>query len=815
MTTPPKLSSSVFYLCLFFIVFLGGACQKKEPIDSVGVDQQEEADAEGEQAGKELGAKLNHLDYGFATHLPASVEFYASIHHPGDILRALVMLDTEGLFFQSVILDSEESAIEFPDENKATISQDLVDEINETMGNDAFICISSGAAESIAEIGSRYQEMQAKQVSLLAKLFLRLVSMESPALFGEDEMMQELLAELVDGTEENSQGWEEEFPTMPIPSLLAGYQPAEGEVEILLEKWRDMLQEAKEENQEGDFEKIKFSKYGFNFEGARFDLSQFILDAGEKMEAGIEAVDANASDLLDAQLADELGGKLAGQLEQELESVLGDALEEGVAEEAIDDMVDGAISRLKNRQLIIVAGEVDGRIIFFVGEGQDALVLEEKIEASLAAQPEFDCVGDGQLIGLCHVSKSLIDAFQSWRGYEKTYRALAQDFNEQKLPNSAEIVADFNRLADLEKDLLDRQSSDYLLALVIDDGLRIESVGGRRDVELDFSQPLRVPQLAVSLDHPPLITAAWRQNQHRQSMAMDQVELMAGLVGKIIEGGYLAFVEGSDLGAEWYEKSEQMYHEVVAPEVSRFWHAYRKLDHSALDGEVAWMIDLAGKIPQDDSIPAIYQMSGKVPRIVYLRPVRDRAAVSSSYEGFSQTAENVVDYLSIASESELSLPELDCEVNGGLSTWTYPVPLPMLTGDLVPHFSVSESLLMVGSSPPWAREIEQVWAQTSSSPGQEEVYGSVIELRFDVLWDYAENWIRLAELDQEVKAEVAVGAAEANLYKKETAQSGESDFDTQSARETLEWLRALESMRWHRREERGKARLSFHLKVAM
>ena len=779
---------SKLFACLPLVLLLIPGCQKKESKDTGQIHAPEHQQELQERA-------ISAADLGFASRLPESVEFYASVHHPGEIVKTMILADVAEFLFK---MEEDEDD---PDSIAADLNREELDKIvttlDEMMVGNAFICVDQGLSTNIETMGELYQNMNAAQIKMLAKMLSRLLKMENPLLAGEDKVMQEFIADALTGVAKVAQDIDDGKLELAMPRLYFGCQPPVGKTEEWRKLWLSSVAGMAEE-QEG-VEKCEFEKYGTKFQGVKLTLGSLLTNAAEKG-------------------GDELQKGLENKLEKEVDDLIDEEVQDALADQG-EQWFDQLSAQLEQLTMILVIGEVDGHLVVFLGENPDALMLVDELDDSLASKPEFAQLGEdgGKLMGAWYASDELIQSFQAWRGYEKSLRALAMAFEQEELPNSSQIVRNFNKLADLEHQLLDCKIDDYLMFCVQDQGVRFDSVGGRMDLDLDFSQPLTLPAVAESVQEDYFLQAHWRGNQQRQAMKMDYVELAVGVIGLVIDGGYLAFLERSDEGAEWYEQAHKMYGEIVAPEVARFWGGYRKLSLQALDGEVTVMMDLNGGMPRVPGVPASFVNEGKIPRLMIVRPVEDRVALDEAYSAFATTTENVLSYASIMSETELPMPTFLSSNKGSLTTWFYPFPL--MTDDFVPGVSVSDTLLIVGTSKNWAEETYASLKKNDAAVSEsEKPYGSLIEIQFKPLWDFADLWLDLAEKEEKLTV-----SEEADLLENEEAPS-DSDldnedkeknepFDYTQARQMLQRAKFMKSIHWHRRIENESMRSTLEFKT--
>lgn len=798
----PKFFSLIFILPLLSFFWVG--CQKKEEGVSAAEDEGGEAVVAAASIDQPKPSEL-----GFATRLPESVEFYASIEHPGDIIMGLSAVDVSNILF--TMEDAMEGDESLTEEEQRQEVEETIKKMNEVMVKNAFICIDQGMAKNIGSIGDVYQNMQAYQMKIVTMMLSQLLKMDHPESAAEEAMMQGLLTDVFSGL--NGLDSLLEDGGLVIPSLYAGCEPPSDKMGEWKKSWVESLHTMAKDQ---DGAKIyQFEKYGTSFDGVKLNISTLFNDAQEEVGGDIKkGVKQGLADELGIDLDDVMDGGLSGK---------DAALKEGENSELW--------SRLQQRweqiSMILVVGEIDGHLVIFLGKDADALVLVDKVEDSLAGEFELSYVGDGRLIGTWYASAPLLESFQTWKGYEKMYRSLAEVFTKEQLSNSEKIVDNFKALADLEHQLVERKADDFTMLCVLDEGLRIESVGGRHDVDVDFSQPLRLAPVADALSDDLFLNAHWRGNRDRQMMQLDYIELLVSVFGEVVNGGYLAFLERSESSAEWYVQGEKIYREILVPEVARMWNGYRKLHHQALDSEVAVLIDLNGGLPKAPVIPSSYIKEGKVPRLMMIRPVKDREMLDVSYADLKTSVENILEYTSILVDEDIPMPDFVSSDKGSLTTWYY--SFPMMTNDFLPGVSVSDSLLMAGTSKRWAEEVYGIWEKEKSvREGVSGPNGAILEIRFAPLWDFTAQWLDLAEReeaaalskkqkrDDDGKSDSAEAAREKMLEVYDGVEEDDDDdepFDYIQARKTLEHLRMIKSIHWRRSKEGDRMRETLEIKV--
>ncbi len=704
---------------------------------------------------------------GFATRLPESAEFYIALHNPGEVLNALLKTDVGERL--SELDDSEASTAESREE--------IMAKIKEVMVGDAFLCIDQGVAWQIDAIGGFYQDMSAVQVKLVSHILLRALNDLGK---GDISIEDGAYADLVDAYGDEAAKLftvligqvDANLEKIQVPSVYVGCSPPEGKTAEWLGVWSESIKSACEEKY---IEPHGFEKYGTQFSGFRINLGSMMEDV--KVNEGEDT----------------------------------DSDEESRLPDVAVDAVERITEKLKTMSITVVCGEVDGHILIYAGPDSASLILADEVENSLASRSEFEQfedMDDARLLGVCYASEPFLESFQTWRGYEKTYRALAEVFGNGILPESKKIAGKFEALASLEHELTKCEIDPFLMICALDKGLRIETVGGRHDQSLDYEKPLQLPALTDHMGDELFMRMHWMEDRARKEKQLDYAELLVGAAGQILESCFLAFEDENGDGVEWYEKSKKMYEEVLDPELTRLWMAYRKSFRPSLGSEVAIMMDINGEMPRVLGVPSRILKEGRIPRILYVRPVEDRAELEAAYGALETTTKNLLEYASILAETELPMPDFLSAQKDDLTTWFY--PFPTLTNDFVPGVSVSDTLFMVGSSKNFAESTYATWK--SGNTTQRDYTGMMIDIQFKPLWDVTGQWIDLVEKE---KAETKPD--EKPEVTKDDGEAMDSDedevVDYESARKVLQGMRSLESFHWHRRKENRAMRSTIRVNV--
>jgi hypothetical protein len=200
------------------------------------------------------------------------------------------------------------------------------------------------------------------------------------------------------------------------------------------------------------------------------------------------------------------------------------------------------------------------------------------------------------------------------------------------------------------------------------------------------------------------------------------------------------------------------------------------------------VIDLNGTMPKLPDMPP-FLADGKAPRIAYVAELKDRAALTESWKGFASIIKQVTALL--AENAPQTIPEPQMKKEGDVEI--HFVPLPIETGDLLPHIAISKDRWIISSSPSYSKEL------AAKPTGGGAPLGIQGVISFSALWNFGESWLGVVDKN----AEQMLGARDAKEFKQIRPL-----LDT-----VLQLARSLQSAEVKCFEEGGKARTSLFLKI--
>lgn len=471
------------------------------------------------------------------------------------------------------------------------------------------------------------------------------------------------------------------------------------------------------------------------------------------------------------------------QLELKLKQQLGD---EATAKKVI--------AALSTKRAEIAWGWVDDNLVVSIGSNHDhvkfagseagsALAIAAVAERARQFAPK-------KPTSLSYVSKLMLEKLGGGIEFAERFKNVAEELAGILKPDQiAAMVADARKLEARAKVVFKNTYDAQVVVAYTDAGLRMESFGGPRDAMLDSSKPLMFANLATP---GTFLLFNGRTNGVRSTAVTDFIE------------------EGVAVGWGWYEKygrtmipekereGAAMIEAMAVPMLKDFWKAGRKLG-AALGDESAFVFDTVGVVPDLENAPPFLK-EGKMPRLAYVVEMKDRAGVSAAWTSFAGLIKQIATLAGGAGGAAAGpdggaaapkFPEPQMKKEGDLEI--HYVPLPVKTGDLLPHIAIAKDRWIISTSPSLSTEIASKPANSTGTA----LSGNLM-VNFTALFDHAEAW--LAVVDKNAKAIMGANA--------EGFQASKPLIDL-----AIKLARSLQRLEVKMFEEGGKSRISAHLKL--
>ncbi|MBK1835626.1 hypothetical protein [Roseibacillus ishigakijimensis] len=432
----------------------------------------------------------------------------------------------------------------------------------------------------------------------------------------------------------------------------------------------------------------------------------------------------------------------------------------------------------------VLWAQVDDWLVFYAGNGPGGFELVESSADSLAADGKLaDLValsGEAESWMRWRVSEEFLQSVPHWLNDAPSVRAQAQVVTRHPELENGKVMSDGLYEVAKMRSLLSRREVESAWSGIgwLEDGLRIETVGGMRKPGLDYEAEWSLQGGAGAAGS--FLQAHWVGEEGRLDWQWQQGEALL----KVLEGA---------LG-EWFP-SEMMLSRELMSESLPAWltelaAAGRELEFEGLGREQVLAMDLEGEMPQLPDLSPEMLKEGRIPRLLWARSVADRAKVSAAGAAMKRATEKFLTRVGEEMGETVPFPGFMTSEDEGLDSNF--LLLPFSNEDFLLNIALNDEVLILGTSRLQARLFE-LGRQGKAAPGT----GLKIEMDLKRGSQFLQLWDVLAQTKAFAQADALLG---------EEGLGGD-----QSLREKLAQLRRL---RYHHREEAGELRTSFAVELA-
>ena len=642
-------------------------------------------------------------ELGFASRVPADSDFYFSAHYDEEEIVAGVMD-----FMQNSELVRDALKDEVTDEELAAKKEEFAD-VMEYFGSEVFVFSGSGVGGKLKMLGTSYRELSAASAGFAVSTVLDLLAEtdEEPDFekLGEG-ISEDLLGKWLAVLEEDSK--------LLVPSVVMGWQPGEEKTEEcakgLAEKLEQMFKD-KEGAQVVSFESYGAKMAGYEIEGTKV-FGGLIAEMREDMEAKMEDMTYG----------------------------------EGLSVERMDQF----LKALEQVKFTLASGVVDGRVLVYFGDGAEGFQLAEKAEDSLAWRDELQwmAAGEGEtLMAAGYLSEGMVGAVLPWLDTSPYWEAIANAVGapvvEQELFRKL-----FMGLSETAGELAQRDYSAWSGAVYRGKGLNIQTRGGIVDPSIDFEAPLAMREAVGGTN--PGFRAHWVQARGWNELSWKRLEY----------AGFILQALGDEVDRAMKERGAESpvdNVEILAKAgefVQGLNRSYREEFRNGIGDEVAVFGDFLGEVPPIPGVSQETVENSTMPRLLYARPVTDRAMLTKSGESLIKIYSEAIDYANGYADGMIPLIKPQKIESGGLQTWF--VQMPFIGGDFVPGISLNDGVWMMGTS----RKLAGALAEGMEEKSGSSETGVIIEVDFEAMVGWMEKIYVEAKRDVEAMGEEGMGAAE-------------------------------------------------------
>jgi hypothetical protein len=385
--------------------------------------------------------------------------------------------------------------------------------------------------------------------------------------------------------------------------------------------------------------------------------------------------------------------------------------------EASRKIIEKAIADLRAKKFLVGWGSVGDHVIFACGKNLDHLKFVESPAQSLLAKPELASLAPHaakNLTGVSYMSAASLESLNDDQPIVPMLRGAVSALRENatfKAIGEA-LEPQVNALSALESKVYHGEATDMVAAGWWDKGFHAESVGGLKPKFVLPGKPLRYHQL---VNKPGVILGlAYHRNKEYDIAVrawMEQLFSIAYTAAKELVKAGIAGPQGGP--------SFAMFELMLLPQLKSVYQADRDIDEKGLGGEIAYVIDVNGKMPNIPGMPEAAK-DIKIPRISTITDVASRAELAKGWTTINETITGVAAIIGGFAGGQpgpdgqakppFVMPVPQSSKSGDMTTWFYTGEF--FSGDLNPAASVSDKLLVLSTS----KDAAEAFAADLSKP---------------------------------------------------------------------------------------------------
>ncbi len=481
-----------------------------------------------------------------------------------------------------------------------------------------------------------------------------------------------------------------------------------------------------------------------------------------------------------------LGDKIADTLEAQRGS-----LEESMNPETVDAL----LSALRKKNLVFVTGTIGDYVVMMTGGNEGSLVLTPNVGESLVASEEMafaDSYADKQLVGMIYGDEQVWDILGKEAGSLGTYAlGLREGISGGQALGDTRNVEGLLQIVAEREDVLRTlgSASDLGLVAFVEDGLKIESVGGYDRGLVDWSRPTALSHLGENPNNLLFLNVPGNAAYN---------ETFGSYVEAIFETAYAVTMKVSELEIEALELEQmkqygKLFDEKFRVDMLGLWEALSGKFAEGIGGETALVIDLKGSVPAVPGLPQAVVDEGRAPRVTMVAPVEDRSKLAEAWQQMDARATSLLATFSEMSGEKIPMQKPISSERDGMTTWFF--ALPFFQDDFLPSVTVSDQWFAASTSKTHALDLI-----AKAEAGGEAGNGVEFYVNFSELSQYGDE--TLAVIDKYA----------AEIFPNEVALA---DFKENRAsyQELVEASRDFDSLRWDVRKVGDVIRTSVHFKT--
>ncbi|MEM9480208.1 MAG: hypothetical protein AAGA58_11205 [Verrucomicrobiota bacterium] len=420
-----------------------------------------------------------------------------------------------------------------------------------------------------------------------------------------------------------------------------------------------------------------------------------------------------------------------------------DAVDEGSRQELRDNLNNEEISKkieaaIDNKVFEFCYGKVGNYLIFSFGKDRSHLKFAANPGESLVSRDEFafaDQFLQKKLVAWSFAEDEMMKLNTTPESITSLFDGMAEGLTAKGLggPEFSATAAALQKFGGSIGALISKISASHRLGVVYaENGLHGEAIGGTDAYGYDLDKELSI------IDALPEDAFMKYSGAETLEVREDGIAIIESLAAVVDEGMKVAAkVESGDMAQ--FGAMYQQFAPVLRPKLISLWDIMKNSYIPAFGTEGAMAIDLKGSMPQLKGIapvPPVFIDQGRMPRIVAVAEVKDRAKLTESWEKLVPLInETIATFAGGAGpQGAPTVPEpMSSEANG---IKTHFFMIPFLSNDFLPCVSISDSLFLLGTSKTLNEEI----AAKVKPSGKK---GAYFEMNIEQLREFGTHWLKL------------------------------------------------------------------------
>lgn len=515
-------------------------------------------------------------------------------------------------------------------------------------------------------------------------------------------------------------------------------------------------------------------------------------EAGAQLLAATVANLALLGEMVEAVEVENSGHKFTGY------KVLGEKIAASMAADRTQmdsdlgrEMTDRLLALIAKRNILVLTGSVGDYAVMFSGASESDLNLAPSASQSIVASEALafaDAYASKEIAALAYGEKASMDALiAASGGLADMTNGLRDGLAESDgLGETRDLEAMFQIVAERENALrkLASNESSGMLAY-FEDGLKIESFGGTDSGMVDWAAPRKLAHLGDSEDVVMFVNSPSNADYQEKASAYMEALFETGyaLTMKVAESP----LEGPEM-AQFKEMTE-LFDGKFRADMVGMWEALGQAASAGLGQESALVIDLKGSAPAVPGIPQKVLDEGRIPRISWVAPVKERAKLASSWQQMSSTLTGALGKISELTGTDIPMQKPISSERDGNTSWF--IAMPFLTDDFLPSITVGDAWFAASTSKNHALDLIG-----KAQAGGEPATGLWFSMNFKALENYMQSTYELVKSESGELLGAPLSA------------------DQQALMEgSIKVLGDLDKLTVHSRREGAELRTSIHLKT--